>query len=94
MPTLLYTIEFAPRTEKQLAIIPKAIRNQIFKRIETLEHDPRPPHVESLQGSENGLFRIGQGDYRVVYSIQDHQLLILIVRVVHRKEVYKNKHSS
>ncbi len=89
-----YTIAFAPRTEKQLAIIPKAIRQQIFDRIDKLKKNPRPENIEPLHGSDSGLFRIRQGDYRIVYSIQDKLLLVLIVRVVHRKEVYKKKHTS
>lgn len=89
-----YNIKFAPRIEKQLNLIPKDIRALIFGRIDKLSTDPRPENVEPLHGSEKGLFRIRQGDYRIVYTIQDHQLLILIVRVVHRKEVYTKKHRN
>jgi len=89
-----YTIDFAPRIEGQLNLIPKDIRKLIFDRIDKLRTNPRPEGIEPLQGSEKGLFRIRQGDYRIVYSIQDQKLLILIVRVVHRKEVYKKKHSK
>lgn len=59
----------------------------------TIDFAPRTEGVEPLQGIEKGLFRIRQGDYRIVYSIQDQKLLILIVRIVHRKEVYKKKYS-
>lgn len=89
-----YKIEFAPRTEKQLKIIPKEARRLILERIEKLEKNPRPENIEPLQGADAGLFRIRQGDYRIVYSIQDQKLLILVVRIVHRKEVYKKKHSK
>lgn len=88
-----YHIDFHPRTKSQLEIIPKKIRSQIFERIDKLAKDPRPIGVEPLQGSEKGLMRIRQGDYRIVYNIEDHKLLILIVRVVGRKEVYTKKHS-
>lgn len=87
MPSSSYTIEFAPRTEKQLAIIPKDLRKLIFNRIEKLKMDPRPENIEPLHGNDSGLYRIRQGDYRIVYSIQDKKLMILIVRIVHRKEV-------
>jgi len=93
MSPAAYKIEYAPRTEKQLAIIPKAIRKKIFERIEKLATQPRPENVEPLSGSDDGLYRIRQGDYRIVYSIEDNKLLILVVRVVQRKEVYKKKHS-
>lgn len=89
-----YFIEFAPRTEGQLNLIPKEIRKLVLERIDKLRTNPRPENVEPLKGADKGLFRIRQGDYRIVYSIQDHKLLILVVRVVHRKEVYKKKHSG
>lgn len=94
MSHLVYKIDFAPRTEQQLNLIPKNIRKLIFDRIDKLRTNSRPEGVEPLQGVEKGLFRIRQGDYRIVYSIQDQKLLILIVRIVHRKEVYKKKHSK
>ncbi|MFV0339009.1 MAG: type II toxin-antitoxin system RelE family toxin [Parachlamydiaceae bacterium] len=91
---MLYTLSFASCIEKQLKQIPKATRKLIFDRIEKLAINPRPENVEPLQGSEKGLFRIRQGDYRIVYQVQDKKLIILIVRVVHRREVYSKKHSS
>lgn len=94
MPVITYTIEFAPRTEGQLGTVPKNIRKLILERIEKLEKNPQPNGVEPLQGSDKGLYRIRQGDYRIVYSILDNKLLILVVRIVHRKEVYKKKHSN
>lgn len=93
MSSKTYIIDFAARTEQQLNLIPKDIKKLIFDRIDKLRTNPRPNGVEPLQGSEKGLFRIRQGNYRIVYSIQDHKLLILIVRIVHRREVYKKKHS-
>ncbi len=94
MPNADYSIDFAPRTERQFNLIPKDIKKLIFERIDKLRTNPRPENVEPLQGGDKGLFRIRQGDYRIVYSIQDQKLLVLIVRVVHRKEVYKKKHSK
>ena len=89
-----YRVDTAPRCIGQLAKIPKNIRERILDRIEELGFDPKPHGVEPLHGSDKGLFRIRQGDYRIVYSIQDQRLLVLVVRVVHRKEVYKKKHSK
>lgn len=94
MKKQVYNIDFAPRIESQLRKIPKFIREQILDRIEKLSDDPRPNGVEPLQGSDKGLFRVRQGDYRIVYSIQDQKLLVLIVRIAHRKEVYNKKHSK
>lgn len=94
MEHLIYKIEFAPRTEEQLKIIPRHVQKLLFKRIEQLTTNPRPHNMEPLQGIEKGLYRIRQGDYRIVYLIEDDKLLILVLRVVHRKEVYKKKHSK
>lgn len=94
MSEIIYSIDFAPRTEQQLNLIPKDIRKLVFERIDKLKINPRPVNVEPLQGADKGLFRIRQGNYRIVYSIEDQKLLILIIRVVHRKEVYKKKHSK
>lgn len=77
MPDPNYTIDFAPRTERQLNLIPKDIKKLIFDRIDKLRTNPRPENVEPLQGADKGLFRIRQGDYRIVYSIQDQWLLVL-----------------
>ena len=88
-----YTIEFAPCTEKQLAIIPKLMREKIFEKIAKLATNPRPHHVEPLHSTVDGFFRIRQGDYHIVYAINDKHLLILIVRVAHRQDVYKKKHA-
>lgn len=57
-------------------------------RIEQLSNDPRPQGVVSLSG-ENNLLRIRDGDYRIVYSVEDDILLILVVGVGHRKDIYR-----
>lgn len=67
----VYHIKMAPRTEDQLALIPKALRELVLERIEKLGFDPKPHGVEPLQGSEKGFFRIRQGDYRIVYCLED-----------------------
>ena len=91
--TVNYKIVFAPRIESQLNSIPKDIRKLVLERVDKLKTNPRPENIEPLRGADKGFFRIRQGDYRIVYSIEDQKLLILVVRVVHRKEVYKKKHS-
>lgn len=89
-----YKIEYAPRIEDQLKIIPKDIRKKIIERIDKLSNNPKPHGVEPLDSSDDGLFRIRQGDYRIVYAIENKPLLILVVRIVHRKEVYRKKHRT
>ena len=65
----------------------QATRHQIIKRIEALAIDPRPAGCEKLTGQE--FYRIRQGNYRIVYSIQDDELTVWVVKISHRKDIYK-----
>lgn len=83
-----YRVQILPRVERELAALPLDVRQRIDARIQSLADLPRPPGVEKLAGEE-GLYRVRAGDYRVVYSIQDDVLLVLVVRIGHRGEVYR-----
>lgn len=74
-----YSVDTAPRCVDQLEKIPKDIRELIMDRIGDLGFDPKPLGVEPLKGVDSGLYRIRQGDYRIVYSIQDQKLLLLVL---------------
>jgi mRNA interferase RelE/StbE len=67
--------------------VPK-IKRQLFNKIKSLEANPRPDNIEPIKGAK-GLFRIRSGNYRIVYKILDEKLLVLVVRVNDRKDVYK-----
>jgi mRNA interferase RelE/StbE len=67
---------------------PKKDRLRIIKRIQNLSSDPRPPDCEKLSGHDDK-YRVRQGTYRIVYTISDVGLAICIVKVGHRKEVYR-----
>ena len=82
-----YRIEFKPSVWKDLDEIPKADRRRILKRIEKLSGDPRPAGSKKLAGSER--YRVRQGVYRILYSIEDEQLVVVVVKVGHRREVYQ-----
>jgi mRNA interferase RelE/StbE len=82
-----YEILFKESVWKELKKIPKGDLKKILTRIEGLGTDPRPPGAEKLTAHE--LYRIRQGNYRIVYSIQDKALTIWIIKVGHRKEVYR-----
>lgn len=84
----MHKILVDPRAAKQLAAISSTYRKRIFGRIDALQVDPRPSGCKKLQGA-NDLYRIRIGDYRVVYQVRDKELLVLIVRVGHRGEVYR-----
>jgi len=82
-----YEIYFKESVEKDIRTIPKDDLRKIIRRIEALSIDPRPPGHEKLTGQER--YRVRQGSYRIVYSIQDKALTIWIVKVGHRKDVYR-----
>lgn len=87
---MAYKIAVASSAEKSLSKIAKRNREQIIEKIESLKEDPRPNGCKKLQGSKKQEFyRIRHGDYRIVYTIQDEILLILIVDIGHRKEIYR-----
>jgi len=73
--------------EKDFGSIPKKDVKKILNRIETLEKNPRPQGCEKLTGQER--YRLRQGRYRIVYSIQDDELSVWIVKVGHRKGIYR-----
>ena len=69
------------------AISQKKIRQQIVRRIGDLADDPRPPTARKLSGHDK--YRIRLGSYRIVYSIEDDELVVVVVKVGHRKDVYR-----
>lgn len=85
-----YRIEVRPRAEKELAALPRDAQRRIVRAIDGLAEDPRPAGCVALRGGE-GLFRIRVGVYRVVYLVEDDRLVVLVVRVGHRREVYRRR---
>ncbi len=73
---------------KTLATLSKKQRRQIATRIDGLAETPRPRGCEKLQGAED-LYRIRSGNYRIIYQVTDARLLILVIRIGHRREVYR-----
>jgi mRNA interferase RelE/StbE len=84
-----YRLTFKKSVTKDFRLIPKDDVGRILKRIEALAHDPRPMGSEKLSGKER--FRLRQGVYRIVYEIQDEELVIVVVKVGHRREVYRER---
>jgi mRNA interferase RelE/StbE len=83
----VYKVYFRESVEKDLNTIPKKDLKRILQRIKMLEDNPRPPGCEKLTGQER--YRVRQGKYRIVYSIQDYELTVWIVKIGHRKNVYR-----
>jgi mRNA interferase RelE/StbE len=82
-----YKIFFRRSVQKDFSAIPKKDLKRIINRIESLGENPRPVGCEKLTGQER--YRLRQGRYRIVYSIQDDELTIWIVKVGHRKDIYR-----
>jgi len=85
---MAYTVEVAPAAERQLKALPKPIQTQIGRRIDKLVENPRPHGVEKITGG-NDLYRVRSGDYRILYTINDQKLLVLVIKIGDRKEVYR-----
>ena len=82
-----YKVFFKKSVQKDFDAIPKKDLKKILNRILTLTEDPRPPGCEKLTGQER--YRLRQGRYRIVYSIQDDELTVWVVKVGHRKDIYR-----
>ena len=83
----VYSIFLKDSVRKDLDSIPNNYLQRIMERIAALAENPRPFGCEKLSGQEK--YRIRQGDYRIIYSIQDTQLTVWVVKVGHRREVYR-----
>ena len=84
-----YEIEISESAEKSLEKIPKRDRLKILEKIDDLEKDPLPAGSIKLKGSKEVLYRIRSGDYRVVYSVKQDVLIILVIEIGHRREIYR-----
>lgn len=82
-----YKIYFKQSVEKDFRAVPKKDLQKIIQRIHSLARDPRPPGHEKLTGKER--YRIRQGRYRIIYSIQDDEFAVWVVTVGHRKDIYR-----
>jgi mRNA interferase RelE/StbE len=84
---MTHPVEFAPLARRQMKRLPREIQMRIIERVEELASNPRPAGVKKLV-SEDNLYRVRVGEYRAVYQIRDRELVVLIVKVGHRREVY------
>jgi len=82
-----YKIYIKPTAVKELQKIPKRDVSKIIDKIRSLSSNPRPPGCEKLSADEK--YRIRQGRYRIVYSIEDDKLVVLVIKIGHRKDVYR-----
>ncbi len=83
-----YSILIKPSAVREMDALPKQERQRIARKIQSLSDEPRPQGCEKLSGEDK--YRIRQGDYRIVYSISDQDLAVIVVKVGHRREVYRH----
>jgi len=83
-----YTVVFARSARKELESLSPTLADRILSRIESLPAQPRPSGCRKLRGEQN-LWRLRVGDYRVIYRVDDQQVLVDIIAVRHRKDAYR-----
>lgn len=84
----MYSVEIKLSAAKEIEALPDADRRRVVERIGLLAEDPRPHGCEKLAGTADR-YRIRQGRYRIVYSIEGERLVVWIVKVGHRRDVYR-----
>lgn len=82
-----YSVRIKRSAAKELETVPPKDRKRIIKRIEGLAREPRPPGCEKLSGEEK--YRLRQGDYRILYEIVDKELIVTVVKIGNRRDVYR-----
>ena len=85
---MAYSIFVAPPAERQLKAFAPTIQKRLVRRLKSLRDAPRPQSVKKLTG-EDDLYRIREGDYRIIYRIRDKKLIVLVVKIGDRKDVYR-----
>jgi len=83
-----YSISLAPAAVRQFRKLPSLIQRRLKPHIDSLSADPRPPGTKKMEG-EAHLYRVRVGDYRIVYYIWDDEREVLLVKIAHRREIYR-----
>ena len=86
---MTYKVELKPQVVKYLKNLPVHDKEKIIERLKLVSENPRCEGVIKLEGKDPGQYRIRQGDYRIVYSIHDQVLIVEVIEINHRKDVYR-----
>jgi len=86
---MAYRVELKTSAARALASLPRRDQRRIARKIDSLAEEPRPTGARKLSAAEP-IYRIRAGDYRILYQIQDDVLLVLVVRIGHRRDVYRH----
>ena len=87
---MTYCVTIAPAAERQIRTFDPPVRRRVQAVIDLLAADPRPPRAIQLAGGA-GEWRVRTGDYRIIYEIHDDRLVVLVLRVGHRREIYESR---
>ena len=82
-----YRLLIKPSAAKELEALPTKDRKRIATKLQGLASEPRPPGVEKLSGQEK--YRLRQGNDRLLYSMDDDEVTVVVVKIAHRREVYR-----
>ncbi len=85
-----YSLFLKPSAEKELRKVPAPFLEKVFAKIGTLSESPRPFGVKLMKGEQRS-YRLRQGDYRIVYDIDDVARVVTVIKIGHRREVYDIK---
>jgi len=83
-----YSVEISRTAERQLKRLPQGERQRIARTVAMLAIEPRPRGARKLAGYDD-VFRIRTGRYRVIYSVEEDRLVVLVLKIGHRKDVYR-----
>lgn len=87
---MAYRVEIKASAVKEIAALPGREQRRVIRAIESLAAAPRPPGARKLSGSED-VYRVRVGDYRIIYQVFDKVLVVQVVRVGHRRDVYRRR---
>ena len=85
---MLYSIQFTPRAQRDLSALDRAVQQRLRQHIDRLAENPFPVGAKKLR-AEEPFYRIRVSDYRVIYQVKANELLVIIVKIGHRREVYR-----
>jgi len=83
-----YSVEVAPGAVRQIKKLERSVQRKILARIDRLADDPRPPGCVKLSG-RGDIYRVRIADFRILYTIVDATLIVLVLKVGHRRDVYE-----
>lgn len=89
MPKKIYTLLYKKSVDKDLRKLPEDVRNSIVEKIQSLTTSPFPTQSKKLRGSFD-LYRLRYADYRIIYEVNGSEVVIIVIKVGHRKKVYRD----